>query len=148
VQTKSAPHSFEWSGNHTALVTPGDFSWRMSHSCGRSMQEFGEVHISTLALALPCSRQKNPFATTPCSLGGTPVVMLACTVQVTAGNPAASSARSPPAVSALSRGMASTSAPRRPGTERRMTYSGMAVVNGRDNRMGRIYRRRAETPWW
>ena len=59
--------------DHTADEMPGSRSCSRSQICGRWMQSFQAVHISTCCL----SRQKNPLATTPCSRGVVPVVMFA-----------------------------------------------------------------------
>jgi hypothetical protein len=72
------------------------FDWRHSHTSERS-------------------RKYQPFATAPWPLGGSPVVSVAWTVQVTAGVTVRSARRPPRAASRCSRGVcAPTSAGERP----------------------------------
>ena len=63
----------------------------------------------------------------PCSAGSLPVVMLACTGQVTQGKLGVSSAISPPAVSRRRFRITATSFSRRAGIDRRMTGLAMAA---------------------
>src|SRR5690606_2069982 len=65
------------------------------------------------------SRKYQPLATAPCPLGGSPVVKLACTEQVTAGSTGRSTRRAPRRARAARFGVASPrSCPSRPTTIR------------------------------
>ena len=79
-----------------AYVAFGDYSlvnMTKSHSqtCSPCTISFGATQNSTS----PRSRMKNPLAMTPCSAGGVPVNMLACTGDVTHGKVGVNSAIAP-----------------------------------------------------
>ncbi len=92
-----------------------------------TMASYAEL---VLEVDSPRSRQKKPLATTPCSAGGTPVVMFACTGQVTAGNPATNSVESPPPTKVRNRGIRAKSLRRNPGTDNKITCSDISRFLG------------------